>query len=29
MGHENAPGCGIFWDRPSKELIAALDGLLA
>jgi exodeoxyribonuclease V beta subunit len=27
MGHENAPGCGIFWDRPGSGLIAALDGL--
>ena len=28
MGHKDAPNCGIFWDRPSKELISALDGLL-
>ena len=29
MGYKDAPNCGIFWDRPSKELISALDGLLA
>ncbi len=28
MGHKDAPNCGIFWDRPSKELISALNGLL-
>ena len=28
MGHEDSPSCGIFWDRPSNGLIAALDGLL-
>ena len=27
MGHEDAPGCGIFWDRPGSGLIAALDDL--
>ena len=28
IGHADAPSNGIFWDRPNKELISALDGLL-
>lgn len=29
MGYEDAPECGIFWDRPCSSLIMALDDLLA